>query len=143
MLEIPEYDPLALDFIKIRDKLTTEEQGKVKNKFHANVAPKGRFCSRCHTEESASYIPYRNLGFSETRIRDLTGLNIVGIVTKYKEFYIPTIFRGSEKPEEVSRVVGQEVPRKALPEELLKEPRSWWRENYMQQEKFPEKAWKK
>lgn len=142
MLEIPEYEPMALDFIKIRDRLTTEEQGKVKNKFHANVAPKGRFCSRCHTDESVSYIPYKALGFSEARKSDLTGLNIVGIVTKYKEFYIPTIFRGSEKSEEVNRVIGQEVAPKGVPGETLGDPRSWWRQNYMQQERFPEKAWK-
>lgn len=143
MLEIPEYEPMALDFIKIRERLTTEEQGKVKNKFHANVAPKGRFCSRCHTDESASYVPWRSLGFSEARINDLTGLNIVGIVTKYKEFYIPTIFRGTEKPEEVSRVVGQEVAPKGAPSELLSDPRSWWRQQFTPQERFPEKSWRK
>jgi hypothetical protein len=143
MIEIPEYEPMAQDFIKIRDRLTTEEQGKVKNKFHANVAPKGRFCSRCHTEESASYIPYRSLGFSEARINDLTGLNIVGIVTKYKEFYIPTIFRGTEKPEEVGRVVGQEVAPRGIPSEIIADPRSWWRENYIPQERFPQKTWQK
>lgn len=142
MLEIPEYDGRAADFIKIRDRLTTEEQGKVKNKFHHNVAPKGRFCSRCHTEESQSYIPFNALGFSESRKADLTGLNIVGIVTKYKEFYIPTIFRGSEKPEEVNRLVGREVPAKQVPAEVISNPRSWWRDNYMHQERFPEKAWK-
>lgn len=143
MLEIPEYEPMAQDFIKIRDRLTTEEQGRVKNKFHANVAPKGRFCSRCHTDESESYIPYRSLGFSDSRISDLTGLNIVGIVTKYKEFYIPTIFRGTEKSEEVARVLGQETGPKAVPSEVLSDPRSWWRQNYMQQERFQQKVWKK
>lgn len=73
----------------------------------------------------------------------MTGLNIVGIVTKYKDIYIPSILRGTGKPEEVDRVLGQETAPKSIPSELLTDPRFWWRQNYMPQERFQQKVWKK
>jgi len=74
----------------------------------------------------------------------LTGLNIVGIVTKYKDIYIPSILRGTGKPEEADRILGQEeTAPKSIPSGLLTEPLFWWRQNYMHQERSQQKVWKK
>ena len=129
-LEIPEDDPKAREFIKIRGELTPEEQGKIKNMFHKNVRPKGRFCTRCHRTKD-SYIPFEELGFSKERILDLTGLNIVGIVQKYKEFYIPTIFRDTKEPANVEEILGKEERPVEIPVEMLRDPRFWWKGKYM------------
>ena len=61
--------------------------------FHKLASPKGRECSLCHTKEKESYLPFRALGFSDQRIDDITNMNIIGIVEKYKKFYLPTLFK--------------------------------------------------
>lgn len=93
LLEIPASDPKAQEFLAIKDQLSDADQEAVKNLFHKSASPQGRECSLCHTEEKDSYLPYRELGFSEQRISDLTNLNIIGIVEKYKKFYLPNLFK--------------------------------------------------
>ena len=83
--------PLAQDYVKVRDKLTPEQRDGVKNKFHVNIKPKGQECNTCHSKESI--LDYKKLGFSENRIVDLEQLNIKGLITKYKEFYLPNLFK--------------------------------------------------
>jgi len=83
--------PLAIDFMKVRDKLTPEQRDGVKNQFHENIKPKGNDCKTCHSGESI--FNYKNLGFSEERIPALTTLEIVGIITKYDDFYLPELFK--------------------------------------------------
>lgn len=93
LLEIPETDPKAQEYLTIRDQLSDTDQEAVKKLFHKLASPKGRECSLCHTQEKDSYLPFRALGFSEQRIDDITNLNIIGIVEKYKKFYLPNLFK--------------------------------------------------
>jgi len=92
LLEIPEQSDRGKEFLAIRDQLSDQDRDALKKRFHALVRPKGRACARCHATEAKSYIPFRELGFSEQRIADLTNLNIIGIVDKYREFYLPKLF---------------------------------------------------
>lgn len=130
LIEIPEDAPEAQEFLKLRGQLSSQDQESVKKAFHNLVNPIGRFCTRCHAQEKESYIPFRRLGFSERRITTLTNLEIVGLVQKYKEFYIPTIFGQGISKEQQDVLVGQPVQ---LPEpsvEMKKDPRAWWRKTY-------------
>ncbi len=129
LMEIPEDTPLAREFIKIRSRLTPEEENKIKNMFHKNVGPKGRFCTKCHRTEN-SMIPFRKLGFSNRRIEDLTGLNIVSITQKYKEFFIPTIYRDVTAPKKREELMGPEEEPVKIPASKLYDPRFWWHERY-------------
>lgn len=130
LLEITEQSEEAKEFLAIRGQLTTQQQGAVKKMFHNIVNPVGRFCTRCHAPEDESYIPFRRLGFSDKRVTALTNLNIVGIVQKYKEFYIPTIFHGGTSEETRSVLVGEDVALPEPTEEMKNDPRSWWRKAY-------------
>ncbi len=98
LLEITEDDPMAIDFVLIRDKLKGRDRESVKKSLHNMVMPKGRFCSTCHIDRSKSYIPFEKLGFTEGRISDLTNLNIIGLVEKYKEFYMPDMMNRNVQP---------------------------------------------
>ncbi|MBC8434528.1 MAG: hypothetical protein H8D96_21680 [Desulfobacterales bacterium] len=89
--------PLALDYMKVRDKLTPEQRDSVKKKFHVNIKPKGHDCKICHSKEGL--LDFKKLRFSENRIVDLEQLNIKGMITKYEEFYLPNLFQES-KPED-------------------------------------------
>ena len=98
LLEITEDNEDVQEFLKVKDQLNDRDKEALKKRFHKIVKPKGRFCSSCHTEENKSLLPFRELGFSERRISDVTNLNIIGIVEKYKKFYIPQLIR-RKKPE--------------------------------------------
>ena len=81
--------PLALDYMKVRDKLSPEQREGVKNKFHENIKPKGYECKVCHAEKSI--LDFKKLGFSDTRIDTLLKLDVVGMLEKYDQFYLPEL----------------------------------------------------
>lgn len=91
LLEIVEDDPMAIDFVNVQENLKGQEREAVKKSLHKMVRAKGRFCTRCHTQRDSSFVPFAELGFSERRINELTNLNIIGLVEKYKEFYMPNL----------------------------------------------------
>ena len=126
LLEITEDNEDARDFLKIKDTLSDEDKEAVKKRFHSLVMAKGRFCTRCHTDEEKSYLPFRQLGFSDQRVNDVTNLNIVGIVEKYRDFYIPNLFNEQKSLPDKDVLVGDEQKHNAPKEELLK-GRAWWR----------------
>lgn len=130
LLEITEESEDARNFLAVRGQLTAQQQGAIKKMFHATVNPVGRFCTRCHTEAEDSYIPFRELGFSEARVSALTNVNIVGIVQKYREFYMPTLFYGNGDNGQKEVLLGKEVALPPPSREMHDDPRSWWRNNY-------------
>ena len=129
LLEIPETDPKAQEYLAIKDKLSDSDRESVKKSFHKIVSPKGRFCSRCHTNEKDSYLPFRQLGFSEHRIDNVTNLNIIGIVQKYRKFYLPNLFQGDVALPKVESLVGSDDGEGNVPE-TGEDPKAWWRRNF-------------
>jgi hypothetical protein len=129
LLEITADDPEAREFAKIQDRLSDQDREAVKKTFHKRVSPKGRFCSRCHTDSARSYMPFRELGFSERRTRDLTNLGIIGLVEKYRDFYLPTLTKSDKSLPPLETLTG---PKPAVPAgpDMRKDPRSWWKGTY-------------
>jgi cytochrome c553 len=130
LLEITLDDPEAREFAKIQHKLSDHDREAVKNTFHRLVSPKGRFCSRCHTDEGRSYVPFRELGFSERRIRDVTNLSIIGLVQKYKNFYMPSLLRSDKSLPSTEVLTGPDRPAARRGTSIQKDPRAWWKETY-------------
>jgi len=126
LVEFTENNQVVREFIQIKDTLSDEDRESVKNSFHEKVMPKGRFCSRCHTREEESYIPFRSLGFSDRRIQDVTNLNIVGIVEKYRDFYMPNLFNTKSSLPGMDKMLGDDKKQVVPNEEMLK-GRAWWR----------------
>jgi RNase P subunit RPR2 len=83
--------PLARDYLKVRDELTPEQRDIFKMKFHGNIKPRGHECEDCHAKKGL--LDFKELGFAENRIEDLRQLNIRGMITKYEEFFLPTLFK--------------------------------------------------
>ncbi len=93
LMEAIEDKPEVQEFLKIKDQLSDSDRDAIKKRIHKIVRRKGRFCDRCHAAEDKSFLPFRELGFSEQRIFDVTNLNILGVIKKYKKFYLPNLFR--------------------------------------------------
>lgn len=125
LLEITEDEGDAKEFLKVRDKLSELDRESVKKSFHKLINPVGRFCTRCHAKEQESFIPFRELGFSEKRIAAVTNVNIVGLVQKYREFYLPTMFEKGFSRTKQEALLGNEHELE-LTEEMKRDPRTWW-----------------
>jgi hypothetical protein len=87
---------LAEDFVKIRDQLTPEQRKDRTKRFHVGILPKGLPCQTCHSAKGI--LDFKALGFSPKRTVDIEELNIVGIITKYDEFYLPDLFKENMQP---------------------------------------------
>jgi mono/diheme cytochrome c family protein len=57
-------------------------------------------CENCHTPDRAkAYLPFEKIGYPERRANQLVGNEVVGMVNKYKEFYIPNFLKPAEGTE--------------------------------------------
>jgi len=97
LMEMTEDMAEVQEFRAVRDQLSDRDRESIKKRFHKPVKDKGRHCGKCHTAEKKSYLPFRQLGFSDQRIGDLTNLNIIGLIEKYDEFYMPDLL-SSDRP---------------------------------------------
>ncbi len=78
----------ADEYIRKKDLLGPTEQSKMKKIIHRMVNEQPLLCDGCHTQKTP-YLPFAELGYPRHRINDLTSTEVVGMVQKYKEFYIP------------------------------------------------------
>ncbi|MCF6246973.1 MAG: hypothetical protein L3J69_06380 [Desulfobacula sp.] len=85
--------PFVKDYIKVSGKLSPEEREGIKNKFHQKIKPKGHNCMDCHAQNSI--LNFKQLGFSENRIKYLRTLEILGMLSQYEDFYLPELFPDS------------------------------------------------
>jgi hypothetical protein len=75
------------------------KKSKAKKIIHKNVNTKPRECDGCHNNEK-QYIPFAELGYPPRRVEELTETAVVGMINKYKEFWIPNILTPGKKREE-------------------------------------------
>lgn len=48
-------------------------------------------CNECHKSDSyTAYLPFKQIGYPERRTNQLVGNEVVGMIDKYKKFYLPT-----------------------------------------------------
>lgn len=127
LLELTEDNQDVKEFLEVREKLSDIDREAVKKRFHRTVSPKGRFCTRCHASEDKGYISFSKLGFSERRVNDLTNLNIVGVVQKYKKFYMPSLTKTSKSIPDIKALVGSADKRPTKKKKNAKETDGWWK----------------
>ncbi len=70
----PASDERALEYERTRDRLTPEENARMKATFHQNIAPDGPACIKCHTVKGQ--LDYKALGFSPERTKELEMLRV-------------------------------------------------------------------
>jgi len=82
----------AKAYVKKEKNLKPDEKEKELAYFHKDIEKKeiSVACNECHS--SKSILDFNKLGFSKKQTKDLIYLNIKGLVTKYKTFYLPHLF---------------------------------------------------
>lgn len=77
------------EYLKKKDLLGEMEQSKMKKVIHRKLSEEPLLCEKCHTDEGKPYLPFAELGYPPRRISALTSTEVVGMVKKYRKFYIP------------------------------------------------------
>ncbi|MCF6282174.1 MAG: hypothetical protein L3J28_08170 [Candidatus Polarisedimenticolaceae bacterium] len=77
-------------YLKEKDVLSSTQQSKMKKIIHRNINDKPLLCDGCHTaDKEKAYLPFVQLGYPNRRMHDLTSTEVVGMIEKYQEFYMP------------------------------------------------------
>ncbi len=88
------------EYLQKKDLLGEMEQSKMKKVIHRKVAEEPLLCEKCHTDDSQPYLPFAELGYPPRRINALTSTEVVGMVKKYRKFYIPKFLLQDREGEE-------------------------------------------
>ena len=82
----------ALAFERERPVMTDEETSRRLRFFHRDIEKKeiSVACDQCHSTHGI--LDYAKLGFDSKKKSQLENLNLKGLVTKYKTFYLPQLF---------------------------------------------------
>ena len=57
-------------------------------------------------------------------------MSIIGLVEKYKKFYMPNLMDSDKSLPDVKDLVGKKEESTETPGKMKKDPREWWRETY-------------
>jgi len=77
-------------------RLNDTEKSKMKKFIHRKVNEQPLLCDGCHTVDKAPYLPFSTLGYPNRRLHELTSTEVVGMINKYQQFYIPNMLHGGE-----------------------------------------------
>ncbi|MET0071129.1 MAG: hypothetical protein ABW096_13920 [Candidatus Thiodiazotropha sp.] len=83
-------------YLQNRDSLDADQEAAAKIRIHRNLSDSTIACTDCHTSEKKPFIPYEELNYTKQRIDELSGTDIVGMVNKYKDFYIPNLIKDND-----------------------------------------------
>ena len=84
----PVNEEAAQQFLKYKAQYTPDQIAQAKAKLHEHISSKPVFCSDCHKKDG--YLDFEKLGFPKQRIDHLNSTEIVGMIEKYKKFYLPS-----------------------------------------------------
>ena len=88
--QLKEY---AEDFFKKAQNtsLSTDQKKQSIEKIHSILSSKSITCQQCHNE-TQPLLPYKQLGYSPERIKQLTRSELVQMIENFDQFRFPTIF---------------------------------------------------
>lgn len=75
-------------YLAERDRVSAGEKKERLDVFHKKVGKEAVRCQSCHREDRP-YIPFADLGYPPSRLRELTNNPVVGMLQKYDQFYLP------------------------------------------------------
>lgn len=96
----------ALEYSKHEKTLSEVQKSKAKKIIHQQVSKKPYICEDCHQTE-APLLPFESLGYSKQRVDAIVSTEVIGMIKKYTEFYLPRILEPGFGPKEGQRNDGQ------------------------------------
>lgn len=75
-------------YIAEEQSLTTQQKSQMNEFLHKRITKDPVKCNECHNRTDP-YIPFAELGYPPRRVDELTTSSVVGMIKKYKEFFIP------------------------------------------------------
>ena len=81
-------------YLAEQDNLSQQQKSQIKKLVHKGINKKPIECNQCH-QETNPYLPFAKLGYPPRRVEELTNTSVVGMIDKYKEFYIPNFLTPS------------------------------------------------
>jgi hypothetical protein len=101
-VDSPERIAFAREYQQTEKTLSEVQKSKAKKIIHNLVSQKPYLCEECHQKE-ASLLPFKELGYPPHRIDAIVSTEVIGMIKKYTEFYIPALLEpgvGSKKKPE-------------------------------------------
>lgn len=78
----------VVNYLRSKDEISSTEQSKMKKVIHRMVNDKPLLCESCHVDGD-SYLPMAELGYPPRRIAEIKSTAVIGLIKKYRDFYIP------------------------------------------------------
>ena len=75
-------------YIEQEKNLTTQKKSQMIEFIHNSISKQPIVCTDCHNNEDP-YVPFAELGYPPRRVEELTNSSVVGMIEKYKEFFLP------------------------------------------------------
>lgn len=100
-VDTPARIAFAREYRETENTLSEVQKTKARRIIHSIVSKKPYVCEDCHQKEQP-LLPFRELGFPQHRIDTMVSNEVIGMIKKYTDFYIPLILEpgvGSTQPE--------------------------------------------
>jgi hypothetical protein len=94
-LDSQERIDFAREFKEKEKTLTETQRSKAKKLIHNIVSKNPYICEDCHQKESP-LLPFEELGYPKERIDSIVSTEVVGMIKKYTEFYMPRMLQPGE-----------------------------------------------
>jgi len=94
-IDTQERIDFASDYRLHEKELNEGQKSRAKKLIHKIVSKKPHLCEDCHQKENP-LLPLADLGYPKERIDSITSTEVVGMIKKYTEFYMPKMLLPGE-----------------------------------------------
>lgn len=81
---------IAERYLAEQVSLSAQQKSQISRMIHRRLGESPVQCPDCH-RESDPYLPLAELGYPPRRVSELTHAAVVGMIEKYKDFYLPGV----------------------------------------------------
>jgi hypothetical protein len=89
-IDTPERIAFAREFRDQEKALTEVQKSKANKIIHKFISKKPYLCEDCHQKE-APLLPFAELGYPQHKIDAFVSTEVIGMIEKYSQFYLPSI----------------------------------------------------
>ena len=75
-------------YLKEEKQLSPQKKSQMVEFIHNGISKQPIVCNDCHNNKTP-YLPFAELGYPPRRVEELTNSSVVGMIEKYKEFFLP------------------------------------------------------